>query len=111
MVEEISAQDLEQRLDEDDVTVVDVRESVEFLTGHIPGAINVPMGDIPHALAEYDWTTDVVVVCPVGQLSLQAARLLSAYEGVPDDATVASLAGGYADWPYELTTPSLDSLQ
>lgn len=107
MVEEISARDLKRKLEADDeeVTVVDVSEAVEFMARHIPAAINIPMDRLPQSLPERDWTTDIVVVCPVGELSRQAARLIESYEGIPDTVDVASLEGGYADWPYDLVTP------
>ena len=45
-----------------------------------------------------------MVVCPVGESSLQAARLLEAYERVHEDARVVNLTGGYRDWEYDLET-------
>lgn len=105
MVEELSAPALKRKLETEEVTVVDVREPIEFCLGHIPGAINIPIGELPDALSQYDWDTDIVVVCPVGKLSVQTARLIESYEGVPASVTVSSLEGGYDEWPYDLATP------
>ncbi|MFB6360784.1 MAG: rhodanese-like domain-containing protein [Halobacteriales archaeon] len=105
MVEEISAADLKQQLDADDaVQVVDIRQAAEFEAGHIPGAENIPFHEFARSVESHDWGDDIVVVCPLGESSLQAARLLEAYEGVSEDARVANLAGGYEDWDYELDT-------
>jgi len=53
--------------------------------------------------SEWD-DTDVVCACPVGQSSKQAAMLISSYEGVEEDVLVASMAGGYEEWDFELET-------
>ena len=103
MVEEVTADDLHERLrNGDDVQVIDVRPERAFRRGRIPGAENVPFRRFARAVADREWADDIVVVCPHGESSLQAARLLEAYEGVAGDATVANLAGGSAAWEYEL---------
>ncbi|MGK5095080.1 metalloregulator ArsR/SmtB family transcription factor [Deltaproteobacteria bacterium TL4] len=45
-LEPISSDDLFQRLQEGLVTVVDVRSPEEFASGHLPGAINMPLKDL-----------------------------------------------------------------
>lgn len=103
MVEEISAAELHARLqDGADVQVIDVRPEREFRRGHVPGAANLPITRFARAVAEHEWGDDIVLVCPHGESSLQAARLLEAYEGVPDDARIANLSGGYREWDYDL---------
>jgi thiosulfate/3-mercaptopyruvate sulfurtransferase len=105
MVEEISAAELKRQLDADEaVQVVDIRQPDAFEAGHIPGAENVPFDRFAREVDSQDWGEDIVVVCPVGESSLQAARLLEAYEGVDEDARVANLSGGYQDWDYDLET-------
>lgn len=103
MVEEIAPQALKDRIDSGDaVQVVDIRLPEEFEEGHIPGAENIPFPEFARAVDGHEWGDDIVVVCPMGESSLQAARLLEAYEGVEADATVANLEGGYQEWDYEL---------
>lgn len=103
MVEEMAPEELHARLQNgDDVQVIDVRPEREFRRGHVRGAENVPIDRFARAVSDHEWDEEIVVVCPVGESSLQAARLLEAYEGVADDARVANLAGGYAAWEYEL---------
>lgn len=87
-------------IDPDDVNpktadVIDIRDRDDFEEGHIPGAKNIPLDDLEEAVDDREWDDEVVVVCYVGQTSRQAARLIDAYA---DDATVASMAGGYEDW-------------
>lgn len=107
MVEEISATELQERLAEDGPQVVDIRPSEAYEDGHIPGAINVPLTELPGRVDDVDWAEEVVTVCPIGQSSIQAARLIGSYEGA-DDAEVVSLAGGYRDWDGELESGTAD---
>jgi len=105
MVEEIAPEDVKARIDADaDTQIVDIRSPAEFDRGHIPGAINVPLAELPRRVDEVEWSDDVVVACPIGQSSIQAARLIGSYEGVDDDASVRSMAGGYRAWEYDLAT-------
>ncbi len=103
MVEEVTPEAVKRKLDAgDDVQVVDVRQPAQYRRGHIPTAINVPLPDLPRRVDEVDWGEDVVVACPIGQSSVQAARLIGSYEGVGDSDTVRSMAGGYEAWEYRL---------
>jgi thiosulfate/3-mercaptopyruvate sulfurtransferase len=103
MVDEITAAELKRRLDDGDpVQVVDIRQPEAFEAGHIEGAENIPFHEFARQVERHDWGDDIVVACPIGESSLQAARLLEAYEGVSEDARVANLAGGYQGWEYEL---------
>lgn len=43
--------------------VVDVREPAEYVTGHVPGAVSIPMGQLPGRLGEIDRSKPVFVVC------------------------------------------------
>lgn len=103
MVDEVTPEELNRTLDADEpVQIIDIRPPAAFEEGHIPGAINVPMTQLPTSVDDIDWGEQVVVTCPIGQSSVQAARLIGSFEGVDDDAEVASLAGGYDAWEYEL---------
>ncbi len=105
MVEELTPEEVNERVQQGDVRVIDTRPPEHFERGHIPGAINVPLGDLPSTVPDIDWDDrDVVCACPVGQSSKQAAMLISSYEGVEDDVIVASMSGGYEEWDFELET-------
>ncbi|PSQ23006.1 rhodanese-like domain-containing protein [Halobacteriales archaeon QS_8_65_32] len=110
MVDEESTESLHERLEAgEEVQVVDIRSEREYEEGHVPGAVNVPMSRFASEIERHEWGEDVVVACPIGESSVQAARLLGSYEGVPDDARVASLEGGYRAWEYDLETGSGDN--
>jgi rhodanese-related sulfurtransferase len=105
MVEEVTPEEVKQRIDNgDDTQIIDIRSPAEFERGHIPGALNIPMAELPSRVDEVEWGDDVVVACPIGQSSVQAARLIGSYEGVDDESSVKSMAGGYEDWEYDLET-------
>lgn len=103
MVEEISPEELRSRTrNGDDIQVVDIRSPHQFRAGHIPEAVNLPFDRFASEIDRVEWAEEIVVACPIGQSSRQAARLLESYEGVPNDARVLNLSGGYAAWDYEL---------
>ena len=105
---EIDAASLEARLagGEDDLLVIDIRSPGEYRRGHIPGSRNVPLGDLPTQIEVVDGAEYVVTVCPHGEASIQAARLVSAYGGF--DGTVESLAGGLEAWAGPLSDGSAE---
>ncbi|MFW2381071.1 MAG: rhodanese-like domain-containing protein [Acidimicrobiales bacterium] len=70
--------------------LVDVREPLEVANGTIPGAINIPLGELPSRLGELDRNRPVVLLCRSGGRSTQAARFLTA-NGFPE---VVNLSGG-----------------
>jgi adenylyltransferase/sulfurtransferase len=74
--------------------LVDVREAWEFETGSLPGAVNVPLGDVPVEAARLPRDRDVVVFCSVGPRGDRAAELLRA-AGIE---RVRNLRGGLAAW-------------
>ncbi len=107
MVVEMDPEELQARLDRGaDVQVIDIRQPDSFAEGHIPGATNVPLGRFAREIEDQEFGEEVVMVCPLGESSLQAARLLESYEGVDEQTRVANLAGGYEDWDGDLAGQS-----
>jgi rhodanese-related sulfurtransferase len=80
--------------------LVDVRTAAEFAAGHIQGAENVPVEDVPTAAAGWDKAAPIVVYCATGARSLNAAEYLKA-QGYTH---VYNLAAGVAAWDGELVT-------
>jgi rhodanese-related sulfurtransferase len=73
--------------------LLDVREPEEWLEGHAPGAVHVPMRDVQDRLAELPKDRLVVAICRSGSRSRAVAALLAA-EGY--DAVNA--IGGMQAW-------------
>jgi rhodanese-related sulfurtransferase len=61
----------------DGALVVDVREPDEYTAGHVPGAVNIPLGVLPVRTGELPKNGRVFVVCASGGRSAQGAQLLS----------------------------------
>ncbi len=56
--------------------ILDVRDPVEFQSGHIPGAINIPLNSLRSRLGELRKEKEIWVNCRVGQRSYYANRVL-----------------------------------
>lgn len=56
--------------------VIDIREPFEHATGHVPGALLIPMGDLSARLAELDRGAPQYVICATGNRSLTVAAAL-----------------------------------
>lgn len=91
MYQDITPQEL-QALQQSDTQVIDVREDWEYDSGHIPGARNIPLGQLPGQLGGLEGP--VIVVCASGGRSAQAAQYL-AENGVKN---VSNLLGGTGGW-------------
>ncbi|GAA1678829.1 rhodanese-like domain-containing protein [Fodinicola feengrottensis] len=71
---------------------VDVRTPDEYAHGHVPGALNIPLDDLPVRLADLP-AGQLVTVCTLGNRSWRAARLLAG-----QGRDVLCLAGGTKAW-------------
>ncbi len=59
-----------------DAQLVDVREVEEYEQGTIPGAVNIPLGQLRDRLAEIDANKFIVIFCRVGLRGYVAERIL-----------------------------------
>ena len=77
-LEPISRKELQRRLRERSVTVLDVRPEDEFVMGHVPGALNIPLGVLKKRLPELDPSKEIIAYCrgPYCVLSFEAVALL-----------------------------------
>ena len=73
--------------------VLDIRQRSEYLDGHLPGAMHVELGDIPHRAAQVP-DEPTVVMCGHGERAMGAASLLAG-TGHHD---LVVLDGGPQDW-------------
>jgi rhodanese-related sulfurtransferase/DNA-binding transcriptional ArsR family regulator len=77
-MEPVSREELAARMSAGLVTVIDVRPPDEFALGHLPGAINVPLGQLEERLSHIAPDREVVAYCrgPWCVLSFEAVALL-----------------------------------
>ncbi|GHD82796.1 rhodanese-like domain-containing protein [Streptomyces goshikiensis] len=90
----LDARQVHSRLHE--LIVLDVRTPAEYATGHLPGALNVPLDHLTRALPDIREAAargDILVVCASGTRS-EAACTTLADHGI----TTAALAGGTGAW-------------
>ncbi|MEG9250161.1 rhodanese-like domain-containing protein [Arthrobacter sp. Soc17.1.1.1] len=73
--------------------ILDVREDFEVAEGMIPGALHMPMGDLPTRVDELEQNTPVIVVCRSGNRSARVADALNS-AGFSAD----TMAGGMTAW-------------
>ena len=89
-----------------ELTVIDVRTPGEYASGHLPGAVNVPLDQVRRALPDIRHAAargDLLVVCASGTRS-QAAHKLLAEQGVPS-VTLTGGTGAWAAAGHELHRP------
>ena len=77
----------------DGALVIDVRESDEYVAGHVPGAKLIPLARLPYHAGGLPAGEPVYVICASGNRSRTAAQFLT---GRGIDAR--SVMGGTGDW-------------
>lgn len=82
-------------------TVVDVRQQSEFASGHVPGAVNIELGELPDAALP---AGPLIVMCRHGERAMSGASIVAA-RGHTD---LRVLTGGPDDWSRATGVP-LDS--
>ncbi len=97
--QQISQEEAKDMMDSQDIIILDVREQDEYDSGHIPGAVLLPVGTIDEETAaevipEKDST--VLVYCRSGNRSKTASSAL-----VKLGYTNIYEFGGINTWPYE----------
>jgi adenylyltransferase/sulfurtransferase len=80
------------------LVLVDVREPKEFAVRALPGAVNIPIGDLPRRLGEIPRTVTPVFICRSGGRSLRACGL-AINSGI---AAPGHLEGGLLAWATEV---------
>lgn len=88
-----------------DATVIDVREPLEWTTGHVPGALLVPLAALRDALPSLPRRGRMIAICEAGVRSCTAASILGA-AGFVDVAHVPAGSAGYRRSGLPLAFPS-----
>ena len=99
--ENISALELKARIDDPkdkSYLIIDIRTPQEYDAGHIPEAVNLPLGTLGYKAYSLDKTKDIIAYCNTGVTSKVACQILI-NAGFKD---VYNLTGGVQAWPYGL---------
>lgn len=75
-IPQITARDLKARMAHERLTVIDVRTPKEWQAGHVDGAVNIPLGDLPERTGELRGAGPVATICESGFRSTLASSLL-----------------------------------
>ena len=98
--QQITQEAAKEMMDTQEVLILDVREQHEYDSGHIPGAVLLPVGtitkDTAYAIID-DLDTVVLVYCRSGNRSKTASQAL-----VDLGYTNIYEFGGINTWPYEI---------
>jgi rhodanese-related sulfurtransferase len=91
---EIEAISLKQKLDLQEIILVDVRESGEYASEHIVGSVSIPLSTFDENLIENTGDKPLVICCQSGMRSSRASQKLleNGYEHV------MQLKGGLSSW-------------
>lgn len=74
----ITADEIIQLIDaNEDLNIIDVREDFEVEHGMIPGAVHIPLAQIPTRMSELDESKAYIVVCKAGARSANACGFLA----------------------------------
>lgn len=97
--EQITQEAAKEMMDTQEVVILDVREPEEYDSGHIPGAVLLPVGTIDEDTAAEvipDKESVVLVYCRSGNRSKTASSELAelGYTNIYE-------FGGISTWPYE----------
>lgn len=90
----ISIQEAKELMERGDVQIVDVRTPAEFASGHVPGAVNIPLDTVLQRGAELADDKDLIFVCGVGERSAVAAEMAASL----GKSRLHNLEGGTQAW-------------
>ncbi|MDL5035732.1 metalloregulator ArsR/SmtB family transcription factor [Comamonas sp. Y6] len=94
-LEAVTREELAQRLNADQVTVLDVRPEAEYALGHVAGAINIPADELERRLADLPKGHELIAYCrgPYCVMSFEAVAALRA-----KGFKVRRLEDGFPEW-------------
>ncbi len=91
--ENVLPADVSAKIENNEVTLIDVRKQAEWAAGHIPQADFRFLGHLPEHISEIDDSKLIVAQCQSGARSAIATSILQAA-----GKKVVNLAGGYLGW-------------
>jgi len=94
----ITPEELEEKIEKGEkLHIIDVREPEEVAQGMVPGAIHLPMMQIPERMTELNKDKEYIFICRSGNRSEQVCGFLEGH-----GYKVVNMIGGMLEWTGEL---------
>ncbi len=95
-VKQLNPAEVVRLMDDENLLILDTREESEFSSGHIKGALNIPMSQIKKRIDELEKykSSSVLLYCRSGNRSNHTGKILS-NAGFDN---IQNLAGGMMAW-------------
>ncbi|UFU01186.1 rhodanese-like domain-containing protein [Radiobacillus kanasensis] len=96
-MKELSPEQVEALLENDQYEIIDVREDEEVAQGMIPGAKHIVLGSLENRMDELDKSKEQILICRSGRRSEMAAMLLE-----EQGFKTTNMVGGMLEWTGEV---------
>lgn len=93
MYKSIGMDEFYQKVQREELAIVDVRETDEFAFGHIPNATNAPLSEFNLHLDSFQPDKEYYIICQSGGRSAMASEFLG-----NNGYTVTNVLGGMSAW-------------
>lgn len=94
-LEGVSVMEIKERLDKNELTLVDTRLKSEWTEGHIEKAVHAHAPDVRHRYMDWMEEETVAFICNSGNRSLLASSLMAKFSG---KTNVINVIGGINAW-------------
>jgi glyoxylase-like metal-dependent hydrolase (beta-lactamase superfamily II)/rhodanese-related sulfurtransferase len=108
-IEQVSVAQLKEQMANNDLQIVDVRRPAEYVSGHVPRALNAPLASLDKSLSPLPLKKDklTAVICAGGYRSSAAASLLQ-QQGFSNLLNVSGGTGAWINAGYPVEAPAID---
>jgi rhodanese-related sulfurtransferase len=108
-IEQVSVAQLKEQMANNDLQIVDVRRPAEYVSGHVPRALNAPLASLNKSLSPLPLKKDklTAVICAGGYRSSAAASLLQ-QQGFSNLLNVSGGTGAWINAGYPVEAPAID---
>ncbi|MDF2556184.1 MAG: sulfurtransferase [Bacillales bacterium] len=100
LVKQINTDEASKMIGKKDTILIDCRTPEEYASGHIPGAMLLPLDELEKNVGELDTDKTYVVICRSGNRSTTFTDSLNS-KGFKD---VYNVQGGMNEWSGEIVT-------
>ena len=107
-IEQVSVNELKEKLANGELQVVDVRRPAEYGDGHVPRALNAPLATLDQNARQLPFQKDkpTAVICAGGYRSSAAASMLEKF-GFTNLLNVSGGTGAWINAGYPVETPAI----